>query len=321
MLVLWWLGAAAMLHAQQPNVHYWHHGVMPPGAIGSRQLQRGGPLPGFFQPVEIKAPPGARAFAGGRSASSTNRGPARGRPACLIGAVYRLRVTNIRLAEGAEVFPTIEVIDRLYAPAGQELPLRHPDRHHRGRPEAGAGRQVRHAGDLPRRPRQALPARRDDSRRTGSTPRRARTRWPWPTDWDARWRSCVSAEGCRTKAPIPFSSSDRRRLWLFPRSKPPRRRKPRRRLNGGCSRRPQLERPSICHKTLFGRRLNCHPNPRPLMARLMAWQFNCHANAPPQLNAPLGWQLNCHPSFRPRLNGRPSTSRCRRIARTRPPRA
>jgi len=32
----------------------------------------------------------------------------------------RLRVANIRLAEGMEVFPTIEVIDRLYAPPGQE---------------------------------------------------------------------------------------------------------------------------------------------------------------------------------------------------------
>ena len=29
-------------------------------------------------------------------------------------------MTNIRLAEGAEVFPTIEVIDRLYPPVGQE---------------------------------------------------------------------------------------------------------------------------------------------------------------------------------------------------------
>jgi len=37
----------------------------------------------------------------------------------LIAPVYRLRVTNIPLHEGAEVFPTIEVIDRLYPPAGQ----------------------------------------------------------------------------------------------------------------------------------------------------------------------------------------------------------
>ena len=45
--------------AQEGRVHYWHHGIMPPGAIGGRQLLRGGPLPGYFQPVEIKAPAGA----------------------------------------------------------------------------------------------------------------------------------------------------------------------------------------------------------------------------------------------------------------------
>jgi hypothetical protein len=37
----------------------------------------------------------------------------------LIGQVYRLRVSNIKLREGEEVFPTIEVIDRLYPPPGQ----------------------------------------------------------------------------------------------------------------------------------------------------------------------------------------------------------
>lgn len=38
----------------------------------------------------------------------------------LIGSVYRLRVTHIPLQEGYEVYPTIEVIDRLYPPIGQE---------------------------------------------------------------------------------------------------------------------------------------------------------------------------------------------------------
>jgi len=37
----------------------------------------------------------------------------------LIGQVYRLKVANIRNHEGEEVFPTIEVIDRLYPPPGQ----------------------------------------------------------------------------------------------------------------------------------------------------------------------------------------------------------
>ena len=119
MLVFWWLGAATALPAQQPPVHYIHQGIMPPGAIGGRQLQRGGPLPGFFQPVEIKAPPGALI-----SLAAANQFdealPAPRKVGLLIGAVYRLRVTNIRLSESLEVYPTIEVIDRLYAPPDQQ---------------------------------------------------------------------------------------------------------------------------------------------------------------------------------------------------------
>ncbi len=118
-LVLWCLGIAATLQAQSPSVHYLHHGIMPPGAIGSRQLQRGGPLPGYFQPVEIKAPKGALiSLAVEGQFDETQQAPRRA--GLLIGAVYRLRVVNIPLAEGAEVFPTIEVIDRLYTPQGQE---------------------------------------------------------------------------------------------------------------------------------------------------------------------------------------------------------
>jgi hypothetical protein len=108
-----------MLAAQQPPVHYLHQGIMPPGAIGSRQLQRGGPLPGFFQPVEIKAPPGAL-ISLAVSDQFEGAQPAPRKAGMLIGAVYRLRVTNIRMAPGVEVFPTIEPIDRLYAPPDQQ---------------------------------------------------------------------------------------------------------------------------------------------------------------------------------------------------------
>ena len=112
--------ATGPLAAQQPaEVHYWHQGVMPPGAIGSLRLERGGSVAGFFQPVEIKAPAGV--------AISLVEGGGFGEPmpapvlaGMLIGPVYRLRVANLPLHPGAEVFPTIEVIDRLYAPRGQE---------------------------------------------------------------------------------------------------------------------------------------------------------------------------------------------------------
>src|ERR1051325_8576800 len=86
--VLVWLAAASQLLAEPPPVHYLHAGVMPPGAIGSQQLMRGGPLPGYFQPVEIVAP-------GGVLVSTATDGrfdePQRGPlfAGMLIGAVYR----------------------------------------------------------------------------------------------------------------------------------------------------------------------------------------------------------------------------------------
>ncbi len=112
-------GAANLAVAQQPEVHYLHQGMMPPGAIGGRQLLRGGPLPGYFQPVEIKAPPGVLVSLAVGGQFDEPR-PAPTRVGMLIGQVYRLRITNIPQHPGLEVFPTIEVIDRLYPPRGQE---------------------------------------------------------------------------------------------------------------------------------------------------------------------------------------------------------
>jgi hypothetical protein len=112
------LAAGNELAAQTSNVHYRYQGNEPPGAIGSWQLLRGGPLPGYFQPVEIRAPQGALiSLAVDGNFAQPIKSPFR--VGMLIAPVYRLRVTNIPLHEGAEVFPTIEVIDRLYPPAGQ----------------------------------------------------------------------------------------------------------------------------------------------------------------------------------------------------------
>lgn len=118
-VVLVSLGPATVLFSQEPGVHYLHQGVMPPGAIGSRQLLRGGPLPGFFQPVEIRAPSGALVSLASQGRFAQPK-PAGVRVGMLIGQVYRLRVMKIPRRPGAEVFPTIEVIDRLYAPQGQQ---------------------------------------------------------------------------------------------------------------------------------------------------------------------------------------------------------
>jgi hypothetical protein len=93
---------------------------MPPGAIGRQRLMRGGPLSGFCQPVEIRAPGGTRI------APAAGSGFQEGRPSRLlvglaIGPVYRFRVTEIPGQPGMELFPTIAVVDRLHPPPGEML--------------------------------------------------------------------------------------------------------------------------------------------------------------------------------------------------------
>jgi len=111
------MALSATASAQGPW-HYLNKADTPPGVIGLRQLQRGGPLPGYFQPVEVTAPAGTLisvvcdgAFTEPKSAKLL--------AGMLIGQVYRLKVGNMPGHEGEEIFPTIEVIDRLYPPPGQ----------------------------------------------------------------------------------------------------------------------------------------------------------------------------------------------------------
>ena len=67
---------------------------------------------GYFQPVRIRAPEGARiALAAEGSFTDAQFGDAL--VGMQIGPVYRLMVADIPNHPGLEIFPTIEVIDRL----------------------------------------------------------------------------------------------------------------------------------------------------------------------------------------------------------------
>lgn len=90
--------------------------AMPPGALGQARLSGRGPVAGYFQPVRMIGPDGVH-FALSHSGSFVEAQPAL-EAGLMIGAVYRFRVTRIPLAEGAELYPTIEVIDRTYPPPG-----------------------------------------------------------------------------------------------------------------------------------------------------------------------------------------------------------
>ena len=80
-------------------------------------------MSGYFQPVRIRAPQGARialATEGGFSSTGSNEVLA----GMQIGPVYRLKLAGVPNNESVEIFPTVEIIDRLYPPPG--LALRYP---------------------------------------------------------------------------------------------------------------------------------------------------------------------------------------------------
>ena len=97
---------AVTLVAQQP-------GAFVPGHPGA-------PVQGYFQPVQIHGPQGTKiAFAA--YGKFVDR---REVPHCvglLLSADYRLRITDIPLQPGKEVFPTVKIIGRTFPPQGLEL--------------------------------------------------------------------------------------------------------------------------------------------------------------------------------------------------------
>jgi hypothetical protein len=113
------LAAAAATPAQERPYHYFHSADMPPGAIGAAQLMRGGPLPGYFQAVEISAPQDTQVALAMDGVFDAPQ-PAPLRVGLLVGNVYRLKVTNLPFRPGQEVFPSLEIINRLYPPCGSE---------------------------------------------------------------------------------------------------------------------------------------------------------------------------------------------------------
>ena len=115
------LFSGTTLMAQQfrpaPGAHYRNHAMMPPGQVGSQMLLRGGPIPGYFQPTQVQCPQGGKiAIASeGRFAVGT---PSVLNAGLLIGNPYRFKVTEIPGLPGVELYPTVELLDRLHPPAG-----------------------------------------------------------------------------------------------------------------------------------------------------------------------------------------------------------
>lgn len=113
------LSPALWAQSNLPPVHYLLNSDEAPGVVGAARVMRGGPAVGFFQPVEFSAPDKCE-IALARDGQFLPGLSAPVKVGMLVGSVYRLRVTHIPFRPGEELYPTIEILDRLYAPRGRE---------------------------------------------------------------------------------------------------------------------------------------------------------------------------------------------------------
>jgi hypothetical protein len=90
---------------------------MSPGIIAAtRQRLTHNPRPPYFQPVRFHGP-GKTEFTLAQYGTFTE-GERDLMAGLLVGQVYRFRVSNMPFAEGVELYPTVEMVDRTYPPPG-----------------------------------------------------------------------------------------------------------------------------------------------------------------------------------------------------------
>lgn len=128
--LLIWLACVTVATATEPSKYLGPAGGqhrilssgMPPGYLGQARLRGGPPVVGYFQPVSVSGPEGVTFSLADNGQFQSPVAPLEA--GLLVGQVYRFRITGIRGYEGAELYPTIEVIDRTYPPPG--LATRYP---------------------------------------------------------------------------------------------------------------------------------------------------------------------------------------------------
>lgn len=92
----------------------------PPGVIANLAIAAGKVQPDRFQSVRIKLPSEGQVTFYDSNPGRPIKMAAPAQAGLLIGPVYRLRITGVPEVEHGEFYPTIELIDQLHPPPGQE---------------------------------------------------------------------------------------------------------------------------------------------------------------------------------------------------------
>lgn len=108
-------------YAQRPIRHELIRSDMPPGVAADLYRMNNRSLNGHVQPVQLLVPDECVIEVGGNGGyfNATEKSVSVG---MMVGPVYRFRITNLPLPgqQAKELYPSIEIINRLYAPQGLE---------------------------------------------------------------------------------------------------------------------------------------------------------------------------------------------------------
>lgn len=107
-------GLGSLVQPIVAQTHRFHSDQQPQGIIGREQAVRIPGGMGYYQPVQIKMAGGAKVAVLNQTEFTTaNDQQVVGMQ---VGSTYRLKVTNVPEHPGVELYPSIEIINRLYPP-------------------------------------------------------------------------------------------------------------------------------------------------------------------------------------------------------------
>jgi hypothetical protein len=115
-LAIWATGSTVW--AQAPSRYYPLNQNIPPGVAGRWAGLIGKADGHYFQPVRVETPGEGQVTFYGADGLATEL-PAPGQIGMLVGRVYRFKISNMPQHPAAELYPSIELLDRLHPPRGR----------------------------------------------------------------------------------------------------------------------------------------------------------------------------------------------------------
>lgn len=106
------------------TVHHFQHGHAPPGVLGQQQLLVDPSLQNYVQPVRLIGPEGCKIELWNGS-EFVPAGESTATLPMSVGGIHRIKLTTMVVQEAVEVYPTIELLHRLFPPEGKadEFPV------------------------------------------------------------------------------------------------------------------------------------------------------------------------------------------------------